>query len=109
MAEMPATISVKEVHARLQRGDALLLLDCREHDEVKVAQIDGAKHIPMGEIPTQQVYLDPDQETIVFCHAGVRSMAVAQFLIEQGFEDVKNMAGGIDAWSQEVDPSVPRY
>ncbi|GMU82930.1 MAG: hypothetical protein AMXMBFR47_28010 [Planctomycetota bacterium] len=89
--------------------DGVLLLDCREHKELVLARIEGALHIPMGDIPSRQTELDPDRPTIVFCHKGARSYKVAAFLLEQGFTDVKSMAGGIDAWSAQVDASVPRY
>lgn len=102
-------ISPSELAERLQRGDALLLLDCREPEEVALAKIDGATHIPMGDIPTRQQELDPEQEIVVYCHAGMRSLSVAAWLKQQDFENVRSLAGGIDAWSTEIDPNVPRY
>lgn len=103
---------VTEVSARdaaLRSADGVLLLDCREHKELALARIEGALHIPMGDIPSRQTELDPDRPTIVFCHKGARSYKVAAFLLEQGFGDVMSMAGGIDAWSTQVDASVARY
>lgn len=90
-------------------GQSVVLLDCREPEELSISRIDGAAHVAMGDLPSRLPHLDPDAETIVFCHHGVRSMSVARFLMEQGFAQVYSLAGGIDAWSREVDSSVPRY
>lgn len=105
----PTEISPATLAARLAAGDAPFLLDCREAEELQWAQLDGAVHIPMGDIPTRLTDLDPDREIVVFCHLGVRSQAVAAFLRENDFADVKNLTGGIDAWSTAVDPRLPRY
>ncbi len=103
-------ISAKETHARLKECEtSVTLLDCREPMEVEIASIAGAVHIPMSQIPARLEELDLDGEIIVFCHSGIRSQDVAGFLEEQGFTQVHNMLGGIDAWSHEVDPRVPRY
>lgn len=108
--------TVEEISARdaAQRASELpsgecVLLDVREDDELKVCQIAHAAHIPMGDIPRRMGELDRRKEIIVFCHHGVRSYNVAVFLKQQGFANVKSMAGGIEAWSIEVDSSVPRY
>lgn len=86
------------------------LIDVREPWEVATAHIDGAVPIPMGDVPARaHQELDPDEHLVVFCHAGVRSMNVTVWLRNQGFENVQSLRGGIDAWSQEVDPKVPRY
>lgn len=89
----------------------LILLDCREPHEFETARIDGAMLVPMGEIPArlQELSEHADDRVVVYCHHGQRSLQVAMFLREQGFEDVWSMAGGIDAWSRGIDPSVPRY
>jgi rhodanese-related sulfurtransferase len=87
----------------------LLLLDCREAEEVAAASIDGATHIPMGDVPARLQELDPETPVIVFCHHGIRSQSVAHFLRQQDFDEVLNMTGGIDAWSRKIDPDVPRY
>lgn len=111
MTRAPAEISALELRERLQRdGHNLVVLDCREPEEVAVARISGTTHIPMGDIPARCGELDPDLETVVYCHHGVRSMKVAVWLLEQaGFARVLSLRGGIDAWSREVDPTVPRY
>jgi rhodanese-related sulfurtransferase len=95
--------------ARLERGESVLILDVREPFEIALAPFPGATHIPMGDIPSRLSELDPDQETVVVCHHGVRSAQVAMYLAQNGFESVLNLSGGIDAWSEDADPSTPRY
>jgi len=95
--------------ARLDRGESVLILDVREPFEIALAPFPGATHIPMGDVPSRLTELDPDQETVVVCHHGVRSAQVAMYLAQNGFERVLNLAGGIDAWSEDADPSTPRY
>lgn len=100
-----------KVKALLDAEDDITLLDCRLQKEKDIAAIDGALFIPMQELADRLDELDDhmDRKLVVFCHAGVRSMKVALFLRERGFEDVWSMAGGIDLWSQAIDASVPRY
>ncbi len=98
-----------DVRRRLDAGEPIVLLDCREHDEVATAAIDDALHIPMGDVPANLQQLNPEATTIVFCHHGMRSLSVAQFLIQQDFDDVASLRGGIDAWSEQIDPNIPRY
>jgi adenylyltransferase/sulfurtransferase len=74
-----------------------------------MARIEGASLIPLGELPTRWRELDREKEIFVFCHSGVRSERAAEFLRSNGFPKVMNVAGGIDAWSEEIDPDVPRY
>jgi rhodanese-related sulfurtransferase len=90
-------------------AEDVVLLDVREPGEIAVAAIPFAKQIPMGEIPTRSHELDKNKIIIVMCHSGVRSMQVARFLRAHGFARVMNLAGGIDAWSQQIDSSIPRY
>ncbi|WP_428388927.1 rhodanese-like domain-containing protein [Mucisphaera sp.] len=103
--------SAVEVKTLLDSDNPPILLDVREPEEVATAAIDGAIVIPMGEIPSRLFELQEHAESTVvtFCHGGIRSLNVANYLAAQGFEDVISMAGGIDAWSQHVDPTVPRY
>ena len=98
-----------EAKAMVDRKDGTLLLDVREHDEVAVASIDGALHIPMNEVGPRLGELPKDKDIVVFCHGGGRSLMVAVQLKRRGFARVFNMAGGIDGWSQTVDPNVPQY
>jgi rhodanese-related sulfurtransferase len=87
----------------------VVLLDVRELHEVNFCQITGSLHIPMQDVPRRLAELTPEAETVVICHHGMRSAQVAGFLEGRGFSDVSNLVGGIDAWSTQVDPSVPRY
>ena len=104
-------IDVQSVKKLLDDNEPLLFLDCREPGEVATAKIDGTVHIPMREIPARISELQPHQQgrVIVHCHHGGRSLRVTQYLRQQGFDKAQNMAGGIDAWSLAIDPSVPRY
>lgn len=106
---MVSEIRSRDLKARLDKGDQPVLLDVREPEEVAIVQLPGAVHIPMGEIPGRVHELDPDKEIIVYCHHGVRSLRVAQFLAQRDFTKVANLAGGIDAWALEVEPGMARY
>jgi rhodanese-related sulfurtransferase len=101
-------ISAKEVKERLDRGEKLLLVDVREPREHAICHIEGAVLIPMGSIPANLQQLDVDEDVICFCHHGVRSFDVANWLRTQGVR-AKSMAGGIERWSTDIDPTVPRY
>ena len=92
-------------------GAGFLLLDCRTADEYAVAHIDGSRLIPMQDLPARLAELESwrDKPIVVHCHHGMRSLKVAQWLREQGFSFAQSMTGGIDAWSTEIDPAVPRY
>lgn len=108
-----ARISVEELASRQTADDRLQLVDVREPEELAIAQVEGFMNLPLsqygewsGDIRSR---LDPDVETIVMCHHGMRSAQMCQWLMSQGFTNVKNLVGGIDAYSEAVDPSVPRY
>ena len=91
-------------------GEGFTLLDVREPWEFDVARIEGAKLIPMGDVPSRaHQELDPEDHIVIYCHHSVRSMNVTAWLRQQGFEKVQSMAGGIDAWSRKVDAKVPVY
>ncbi len=102
-------ITVHDLKAKRDAGAPILLLDVREPDEVSFVTLPGSVHIPMGEVPGRLHELDPDKEIIVYCHHGVRSLHVAQFLAQRDFENVASLAGGIDAWSIAIEPELPRY
>lgn len=86
------------------------LLDVREPWETSLGSIQGARLIPMGDLPSRaHQELDPDAHIVVYCHHGARSLSATMWLREQGFTRAQSMAGGIDVWSQKVDPSIPRY
>ncbi len=100
----------EEVKQKLASGESFLLLDVREPWEYETARIEGAKLMPMGDIPMRaHQELDPDEHIVVICHHGVRSASVANWLRQQGFENSQSMRGGIDQWSRIVDPKVPLY
>jgi len=112
--EITATEAAQLLEQAKQTGPVdgkagFVLLDVRERAEIQTARVDGTLWIPMGEIPSRVQELDPEVHIVTMCHAGVRSMNVAVWLREQGFEKVQSIRGGIDAWSQTVDPAVPRY
>jgi rhodanese-related sulfurtransferase len=103
-------ITPRELSRRLDDdGTSLLLLDVREAEERAICQLAGAMHVPMGDVPARLHELDPDREIVVYCHHGQRSAAVVAFLERHEFANVANLAGGIDRWALEVDPTTPRY
>jgi rhodanese-related sulfurtransferase len=102
-------MAATELRARLVRGEMPVILDVREPEEIQIAAFAGAIAIPMGQVVARLHELDPDEEIVVLCHHGVRSRRIAEYLHQQGFPHVANLAGGIDAWSELVDPGVPRY
>jgi rhodanese-related sulfurtransferase len=86
-----------------------LLLDVREPGEFELCHIAGSLHIPMHTVPLRCEEISPEREIVVICHHGARSMQVALFLERKGYEAVHNLAGGVDAWAGEVDPTMRRY
>jgi len=111
-ASLPLEISPEEVQRRVRAGEKLALIDVREPAEFQMARIGGAELIPMGTVPAQLSHLDAvadESPLIVFCHHGVRSLNVVHWLREQGVAACQSMAGGIERWSLEIDPGVPRY
>jgi rhodanese-related sulfurtransferase len=109
-ATMDYEITPEDVKAKLDRGEAFTLLDVREPWEFEVARISAAKLMPMGDVPGRaHQELDPDEDIVVVCHHGVRSMNVTGWLRQQGFEKARSMQGGIDAWSRRVDGKTPLY
>lgn len=93
-----------------QQTQQFVLLDVREPWEAVRASLPGALLMPMGDVPSRaHTELDPDAHIVVFCHHGQRSLSVAMWLRAQGFDLAQSLAGGIDAWSRTIDPSVPRY
>ncbi len=101
-------INALELESLLASNKKLVLLDVRESHEVAYARINPHVHIPVDMIPACHEEIDKDTPIVVMCHTGVRSAAVCRFLEPLEY-DVTNLEGGIDAWSQLVDPSVPRY
>jgi rhodanese-related sulfurtransferase len=109
MKESPVQISSEEFQRRLEAGEAIQLLDVREVWEHEVARIEGATLIPLGELPGRAGELDPEKPLVVYCHHGMRSYQAVVWLREAGFPLAQNLAGGIDRWSQVIDPMVVRY
>jgi sulfur-carrier protein adenylyltransferase/sulfurtransferase len=101
-------ISVHHLKSRLEGGDAVFLLDVREPYEFRIANLKGHL-IPLGQLQSKFDELDRELEIVVYCHHGNRSAFAVQFLKNQGFGRVLNLVGGIDQWSREIDPTIPRY
>ncbi|QEY26893.1 rhodanese-like domain-containing protein [Neisseria zalophi] len=98
-----------ELQQWLAEGKPLTLLDVRTDEEVAICTLPGYVHIPMNMIPIRHNELPDDAPIVVYCHHGIRSLNTAMYLAEAGFESLYNLQGGIDAWSLQVDSSVPRY
>lgn len=107
-------ISVQELAQRLAEScEGLQLIDVRENQEIAIAHLEGFEHLPLSEFAEWsaqiQTRFDPNAETLVLCHHGSRSTQMCQWLLNQGFTNVKNIEGGIDAYSIRVDPNIPQY
>jgi molybdopterin/thiamine biosynthesis adenylyltransferase/rhodanese-related sulfurtransferase len=108
--EVPVTgdIQVEELKRRIDAGEDLYILDVREPHEYQIANI-GGHLIPLGDLPKRVSELDPTREIVAHCKGGTRSAKAVEFLRQQGFNNVKNLAGGITAWSEKIDPKIPKY
>jgi rhodanese-related sulfurtransferase len=107
---LPKEITPADVKAKLDSGSAILMIDVREPEECRICRIDGSTLIPMRSIPQHLEELKEEGgQIVVFCHHGVRSLSVVDWLRRQGIENCTSMAGGIDLWSRRIDPAVPRY
>lgn len=108
---LPIEVDCRTVKALQDAGEPFLLLDCRREDEHAVAAIVGATLIPMDQLAARSSELDAyrGERVIVHCHHGGRSLRVANWLRQQGFDQAQSMAGGIDAWAEQIDPEVARY
>jgi len=105
-----ARIRSRQQHSAVEEHAAPILLDVREPLEFQTARLDDALLMPMGDVTSRaHAELDPDAHIVVLCHHGQRSLSVAMWLRGQGFERAQSLAGGIDAWSRTIDPTVPRY
>jgi len=93
----------------MDAGEPFQLIDVREPFEYEIARIDGAKLIPLGEIAERLDELERQQLIVVHCHSGMRSAQATRLLQQRGFTNVYNLEGGIDAWSDQIDPNVPKY
>jgi len=104
---MVEEISPLEFVRRRDAGEDLVLLDVREPEELEVASLPGALHIPMGQVSGRWQELERGRTVVVLCRSGVRSLQVARYLERQGFDRVANLSGGILRWGLEVDPDLP--
>ncbi len=102
-------ITPHELKERRDRKETLALIDVREPWEHAIAQIEGSILIPLNDLPHRLGELDPETPIVLYCHHGIRSLQAAAFLKQNGFPDPKSLSGGIDLWSQTIDPSIPRY
>ena len=102
-------ITPQALKTRLDRNDRPFLLDVRQDWETRLCRLENAVHIPIEEIEVRTGELNPEDEIVVYCHQGVRSAAVGEYLRQLGFKNVKNLAGGLDSWARIVDPSMRRY
>ena len=103
------TLTPKEFGERARGGEDLLLVDVREPEEYELARVEGARLLPLSLFNEWAPTLDPERPTVFLCHHGIRSAQVCAYLARQGFEKIYNLSGGIDRWSLEIDPSIPRY
>jgi rhodanese-related sulfurtransferase len=103
-------ITAVELSQRLQAGEPLpLLLDVREPHEFRYCRIEGSVNMPMNQVFTGYATLEPQRETVVICHHGMRSAQIANFLISHGYSNIANLTGGVAAWARQVDSSMPTY
>ena len=103
-------ISASDLKRRIDAGDDIQLIDVRQPEEWAFAKIEGAKLIPLGELMKRMDEIDQGRETVLHCKMGMRSARAVEALQQAGFKgELKNLKGGITAWSNEVDPKVPKY
>ena len=108
---LPLEVDCQSVHQQLASGEELVLLDCREQDEWDLVHIQGADLVPMSTLAESGAKLEPWREKpiVVYCHHGGRSLQVARWLRQQGFDGVQSMRGGIDQWAAQIETDLPRY
>jgi len=102
-------MTVLELKARLDRGDAPFLLDVREPRELAISRIEGATLIPLGDLPRRLEELPADRDIVVICRTGARSARAVGFLRERGFHRARNLRGGMHEWADKVDPTMAKY
>ncbi|HYY98983.1 MAG TPA: rhodanese-like domain-containing protein [Pyrinomonadaceae bacterium] len=103
------TITPSQLSERMRGEAPPLVVDVREPEEYELARVEGARLLPLSLFNEWAPSLDPERETVFMCHHGIRSAQVCAYLSRQGFVKAHNLAGGIDRWSTDVDPTVPRY
>jgi adenylyltransferase/sulfurtransferase len=102
-------LTVEDLKRRIDRGEDLFILDVRNPEEFRIGRIPGSTLIPLPDLPQRFRELDAQREIVVHCKSGMRSAKAVQFLRGQGFTNLRNLTGGIQAWSERIDPSVPKY
>ena len=102
-------IDVKTLNLKLSKKEDFILLDVRTEQEVFISKIKGSIHMPMNDVPARMIELDKEKEIIVQCKSGKRSAKVCEYLLNNSFNNVKNLKGGIISWSEEIDPSIIVY
>ncbi|MGB2910773.1 MAG: ThiF family adenylyltransferase, partial [Anaerolineales bacterium] len=102
-------ITAEQLADKLEHGDQIRLLDVREPHELEISHLDGATVIPLGQLAARLSELDSAEEMVVLCKSGTRSARALELLVSAGFRKVKNLEGGINAWAEEIDPSLPIY
>lgn len=102
-------INPSQLSERMRGEEPPLVIDVREPEEYELARVEGTRLLPLSLFNEWATSLDPERETVFMCHHGMRSAQVCAWLSRQGFGKVHNLAGGIDRWSTEIDPTVPRY
>lgn len=107
--DTPIDLQPQELKEKMDRGDDLLLLDVREPWEHALASLPDSVLVPLGQLHNNLEEMDPDAEIVAYCHHGIRSLQAVAVLKTSGLKKVKHLAGGIDAWSRQVDPRVRRY
>lgn len=110
MGKTPLEITCSELREKLAAEEPIELIDCRETFEHEIVKLEGARLLPMGEVPARLAELaDLDGAIVVYCHHGMRSAQTAQWLRANGVPEAQSLAGGIDAWAESIDPSLARY
>jgi len=111
MDQLCTEISCQELERKLAQGQPVFLLDCREPEEYDMVKIEGSTLVPMSELADRQAEFAglENHHIVIYCHLGVRSQQAAAWLREQGFSEVQSLAGGIDAWAEQIDPQMARY
>lgn len=102
-------IPVESLKEKLDRKDNIFILDVRDPEEYEICRLPGSKLIPLAELAGRAEELDPNREIVVHCKGGVRSAKAVKYLQQQGFKNVVNLEGGVDAWAERIDPSMPTY
>jgi len=102
-------ITPRALQAKIDSGENVVLVDVRELYEYDLCHIEGARLLPLGQLPARAGELDKGSEIVVYCHVGVRSTQAVAYLRRAGFSSIRNLQGGIDAWAREIDQQMPRY